>query len=248
MKGIKMYSEYGDLIICKHCDIYSNTVIEDIDTVDNLIVQCSKCGFRDEDKSKRVMLLDKKEITSLLFKLERDRHNDIAYALNIRLKQMMSEELGIDGIKKLARMNDELKKLISIKLDSNNIPLNKDKKQENPHEITVDDMLSHSCHMPWDMHMSGSLSYYEMVKADKKFKDSYNKSNGLTADYYKLPPDSTQLQHLINHKNMNANIGEIFRTAYRYGKASHSDCLRDANKIKFYIEAEIERLKNECNE
>ena len=41
---------------------------------------------------------------------------------------------------------------------------------------------------------------------------------------------------------MNAQIGEIFRAAYRYGQASHSDMLRDARKIKFYIDAEIKRL------
>lgn len=68
------------------------------------------------------------------------------------------------------------------------------------------------------------------------------KSDGSTADYYELPIDATELQHLISHKDMNAQIGEIFRSCYRYGQASHSDQLRDAKKIKFYIEAEIDRL------
>ena len=44
---------------------------------------------------------------------------------------------------------------------------------------------------------------------------------------------------------MNAQIGEIFRSCYRYGQASHSDQLRDAKKIKFYIEAEIDRLNKQ---
>lgn len=69
------------------------------------------------------------------------------------------------------------------------------------------------------------------------------KSDGSTASYYELPAGATELQHLISHKNMNAQIGEIFRSCYRYGAASHSDQLRDAKKIKFYIEAEIERLE-----
>ena len=69
------------------------------------------------------------------------------------------------------------------------------------------------------------------------------KSDGSSADYYKLPEGATELQHLISHRNMNAQMGEIFRSAYRYGRASHSDKLRDARKIKFYIEAEIERLE-----
>jgi len=69
-----------------------------------------------------------------------------------------------------------------------------------------------------------------------------NKSDGSTASYYQLPKGAKELQDLISHKDMNAQIGEIFRAAYRYGSASHSDKLRDAKKIKFYIEAEIERL------
>jgi len=69
-------------------------------------------------------------------------------------------------------------------------------------------------------------------------------SDGATASYYELPPGATELQDLITHKNMNAQLGEIFRSAYRYGESSHSSRMRDAKKIKFYIEAEIRRLEN----
>ena len=69
-------------------------------------------------------------------------------------------------------------------------------------------------------------------------------SDGSTARYYELPYRATQLQDLISHKNMNSQIGEIFRAAYRYGASSHSDELRDAKKIKFYIDAEIKRLES----
>ena len=67
-------------------------------------------------------------------------------------------------------------------------------------------------------------------------------SDGSTASYYELPKDAKELQDLISHKDMNAQIGEIFRSCYRYGQASHSDQLRDAKKIRFYIDAEIKRL------
>ena len=73
---------------------------------------------------------------------------------------------------------------------------------------------------------------------------SSGKSDGSSADYYKLPVGATQLQDLISHRDMNAQMGEIFRACYRYGQASHSDKMRDAKKIKFYIEAEIARLTN----
>jgi hypothetical protein len=42
---------------------------------------------------------------------------------------------------------------------------------------------------------------------------------------------------------MNAQIGEIFRACYRYGQASHSNTIRDAKKIKYYIDAELDRLR-----
>lgn len=70
-----------------------------------------------------------------------------------------------------------------------------------------------------------------------------SRSDGSTADYYVLPEGATQLQDLISHRNMNAQIGEIFRAGYRYGMASHSDMLRDAKKIRFYAQAEVERLE-----
>jgi len=68
-------------------------------------------------------------------------------------------------------------------------------------------------------------------------------SDGSTADYYQLPPGATELQHLISGRDMNAQVGEIFRAAYRYGKAGHSSQLRDAKKMVFYAKAEVERLE-----
>lgn len=68
-------------------------------------------------------------------------------------------------------------------------------------------------------------------------------SDGSTASYYELPPGAAELQDLISHRDMNAQMGEIFRACYRYGRATHSSKLRDAKKIRFYIEAEIKRLE-----
>jgi hypothetical protein len=69
------------------------------------------------------------------------------------------------------------------------------------------------------------------------------KSDGSTASYYELPPGATELQHLISHRNMNSQIGEIFRACYRMGLVEHSEPLRDAKKILFYAKAEVERLE-----
>jgi len=69
-------------------------------------------------------------------------------------------------------------------------------------------------------------------------------SDGSTASYYELPAGAREIQDLISHKDMNAQVGEIFRECYRYGQASHCDELRGAKKMKFYIDAEIKRLEN----
>jgi hypothetical protein len=68
-------------------------------------------------------------------------------------------------------------------------------------------------------------------------------SNGTTASYYELPLVAKELQDLISFRNMNAQDGEIFRTIYRKGRASHSDALRDARKVLFYAQAEVNRLE-----
>lgn len=70
-----------------------------------------------------------------------------------------------------------------------------------------------------------------------------SRSDGASADYYVLPEGATQLQDLISHRDMNSQIGEIFRACYRYGIVSHSDKMRDAKKIRFYAQAEVERLE-----
>ena len=68
-------------------------------------------------------------------------------------------------------------------------------------------------------------------------------SDGSTASYYELPRGAKELQDLISHRNMNSQIGEIFRACYRMGRAAHSDELRDAKKILFYAKAEGARLE-----
>ncbi len=68
-------------------------------------------------------------------------------------------------------------------------------------------------------------------------------SDGSTANYYELPEGATEIQDLISHKNMNGQMAEIFRAVYRYGQVQHSPRMRDAKKIKYYIDAEIARLE-----
>lgn len=69
-------------------------------------------------------------------------------------------------------------------------------------------------------------------------------SDGSTASYYQLPAGAKELQDLISHRDMNAQIGEIFRATYRYGQASHSPKIRDIKKIIYYAQEELKRLEN----
>ena len=68
-------------------------------------------------------------------------------------------------------------------------------------------------------------------------------SDGASASYYELPNNASELQDLISAKNMNAQIGEIFRECYRYGQAAHCDEIRGIKKILFYANAELKRLQ-----
>ena len=91
-----------------------------------------------------------------------------------------------------------------------------------------------------------------MQKALFKLKRKWTVSNkeqsdGSSANYYKLPENASELQDLISAKNLNAQIGEIFRECYRYGKASHCDEERGIRKILFYANAELKRLSRKGN-
>lgn len=90
------------------------------------------------------------------------------------------------------------------------------------------------------------LRYVHKVRLGPQRKEKEKEhSDGSTASYYELPDECTELQDLISYKDMNAQMGEIFRACYRYGQAGHSSKMRDAKKILFYIRAEIARLEKQ---
>lgn len=67
---------------------------------------------------------------------------------------------------------------------------------------------------------------------------------GSTPSQYALPPGAVELQDLVEYREMNFSIGNIFKAAYRLGNCSHSDRLRDINKILWFANREKERLNN----
>ena len=68
-------------------------------------------------------------------------------------------------------------------------------------------------------------------------------NNGGSTDYYQLPKGATELQDLIEHKDMNFAQGNMFKAIYRMGDCSHSDAVRDLNKIIWYAGREKARLE-----
>ena len=68
---------------------------------------------------------------------------------------------------------------------------------------------------------------------------------GSTPSQYALPPGAKELQDLIEYRNMNFAVGNIFKAAYRLGNCAHSDPKRDLNKIMWFAKRELTRLKKE---
>lgn len=70
-----------------------------------------------------------------------------------------------------------------------------------------------------------------------------SKSDGSSTDYYKIPEGATDLIDLIEFKNMNFAIGNIFKACYRLGQKEGNDDLYDLRKILFFVQREINRLE-----
>ena len=73
-------------------------------------------------------------------------------------------------------------------------------------------------------------------------------SDGGSTTYYDIPEGVKDLQDLIELKNMNFSIGNIFKACYRLGQKSGQDDLYDVNKIIFFAEREKKRLEQKINE
>lgn len=69
------------------------------------------------------------------------------------------------------------------------------------------------------------------------------KPGGSTPSQYGLPESATDLQDLIEYREMNFAQGNIFKAQYRRGTCSHSDELRDARKTLWFAQREVDRLE-----
>jgi hypothetical protein len=68
---------------------------------------------------------------------------------------------------------------------------------------------------------------------------------GWSSSYYELPPDAKEVQDLIEHRNMNFAVGNIFKAAYRLGNKKGTDRAYDLRKIIWFAERELAKLGKE---
>lgn len=66
---------------------------------------------------------------------------------------------------------------------------------------------------------------------------------GGSTSYYDLPSNSTTLQDLIEYRNMNGSIKDIFKACYRLGQKDGMSDIDDVTKMAYYSLRELGRLK-----
>ena len=67
-------------------------------------------------------------------------------------------------------------------------------------------------------------------------------SDGSSTSYYKIPENATDLIDLIEHKNMNFAVGNIFKACYRLDQKEGNDDAYDLRKIIFFAQRELNRI------
>lgn len=68
------------------------------------------------------------------------------------------------------------------------------------------------------------------------------KPTGWSSTYYVLPEHAKELQDLIEYRNMNFAVGNIFKAAYRLGEKSGVDREYDLQKIIWFAQRELARI------
>lgn len=86
-------------------------------------------------------------------------------------------------------------------------------------------------------------SYHESIA--RMNKEQKITSDGKATEYYDFPEDAVTLNDLIEYKNMSFAQGNIFKATYRLGQKNGIDELYDLNKIIYYAERMINKIKKQ---
>ena len=88
--------------------------------------------------------------------------------------------------------------------------------------------------------------YYSSV-ARVPETQTLNTLTGGSSGYYQLPSWAKELQDLIEFKNMNFAVANIFKAAYRLGEKTGTSKEYDLEKIIWFAQRELERTKRETS-
>lgn len=77
--------------------------------------------------------------------------------------------------------------------------------------------------------------------------DDNSINNGGSTDYYKFKENWKECQDIIEDREMNFSQGNIFKSAFCFniGRHSATDYTRELNKIIYFANRELERVKKE---
>lgn len=84
-------------------------------------------------------------------------------------------------------------------------------------------------------------SQKEIDRMAREIENPQELPGGSTPSQYGLPSEAKELQDLIEYREMNFAIGNIFKACYRMGSCNHSDKLRDLRKILWFAQRELDK-------
>jgi hypothetical protein len=84
----------------------------------------------------------------------------------------------------------------------------------------------------------------EWLRAGQQTAQAQTPSDGSSTDYYKFPTGFSDLIDLIEFKNMNFAIGNIFKACFRLGEKAGNDRAYDLRKIIFFAQRELARIES----
>lgn len=90
--------------------------------------------------------------------------------------------------------------------------------------------------------------YFEDKDISLYFEKQDNSiNNGGSTDYYKFKENWIECADVIEDREMNYNQGNIFKSAFCFniGRHNATDYKRELNKIIYFANRELERIKND---
>ena len=89
------------------------------------------------------------------------------------------------------------------------------------------------------------LKNFIILEENKNSNNSIN--NGGSTDYYKFKANWKECQDIIESRELNFSQGNIFKSAFCFniGRHNATDYQRELNKIIYFANRELERIKND---